>query len=95
MQKTELRPTAGAQLGFWHEGWRRRPAGGAGILACQFTGHPRPVFQVPERAGPPSARAAGMPPERSGWKPDPPDRRLRFPAVPAERRYHALWVAGN
>ena len=45
---------------------------GAGILACQFTGHPCPVLRVPPaphvRRG---KRAAGMPPELSGWKPGP------------------------
>ena len=54
-----------------------RAACGAGIPACQFTGHPCPVFLLPPRY--PSAEETGgrMPPELAGWKPAPQPRRAR------------------
>ena len=48
-KKLGCAPSLPVQFRFLHSVWLPCQAGGSGILACQFTGHPWPVFLLPPR----------------------------------------------
>ena len=70
-KKLGCAPSLPVQFRFLHSVWLPCQAGGSGILACQFTGHPWPVFLLPPRRTWAVGTGGRMPPELAGWKPAP------------------------